>query len=74
MDIALCRCGVDMTQHLDVEPWGNHYLGFPLGHAFEAAGTRHRCENLIAGYICPRPKYHQQEGVVCGPLTGQKLW
>lgn len=60
--LALCKCGVDMTEHDDV------------GHAFDAAGTRHSCGASVQGFHCPRPKYHDEEGVPCGPLTGEKLW
>ena len=64
MDIALCRCGVDMTEHDDVD-----------GHEFVAAGTRHRCGVLTPeGWLCPRPAYHLEENVGHGPLTGEVLW
>ena len=61
MEIALCKCGVDMTVH-------------PRGHEFDAAGTRHRCGALVDGWMCPRPAYHEDEAVAHGPLTGEKLW
>ena len=60
--IALCKCGVDMAEHDDVE------------HDFDAAGTRHVCGKKVSGFLCARPKYHEDEGVSCGPLTGSKLW
>lgn len=82
-NIALCKCGVDMTQHeksvscgVDVD-WEEFRLLDPLyrfGHSFDAAGTKYRCEKFIKGYLCPRPMYHKDEGVPCGPLTGKKLW
>ena len=64
MDIALCKCGIDMSDHEDEE----------LGHEFDAAGTRYRCGEPINGYLCPRPAYHRDYGVPHGPLTGAKLW
>ena len=84
MSIALCKCEIDMSQHEDMEVWGE----LPEGtHLFEAAGTRHRCEEMIEFsttdwpggatkifFTCPRPAYHKDEGVECGPLTGNKLW
>lgn len=75
MNLALCKCGVDMTQHVGVQEWEE----IPEGdHAFDAAGTKHRCEELIATaggvYLCPRPMYHDRESLPCGPLTGEKLW
>jgi len=63
MSIALCKCGVDVTDHDAVED-----------HEFDAAGTRHVCGAPVDGYLCPRPAYHPEEGVPCGPLTGTKLW
>jgi len=63
MNVALCKCGVDMTDHDAVD-----------SHEFDAAGTRHRCESVVDGYLCPRPAYHEQSGVGHGPLTGAKLW
>lgn len=63
MDVALCRCGVDLSDHDEVTE-----------HAFEAAGTRHRCEEFVDGYLCPRPRYHQRYQVLCGPLLGPRLW
>jgi len=62
MDVALCKCGVDMCEH-DGKT-----------HNFDAAGTRHRCCRQIQGFLCARPMYHEDEGVPCGPLTGEKLW
>lgn len=75
--IALCKCGVDMMEHDDID------------HAFDASGTKHRCDNLVeteagschicgaegyAYFYCPRPAYHDEHNVECGPLTGEKLW
>jgi hypothetical protein len=68
MNIALCKCGIDMSEHDE------------YGHAFDASGTKYRCEELIkvygggGVYLCPRPAYHLDEGVDHGPLTGEKLW
>jgi hypothetical protein len=69
MDIALCKCGVDMSEHDNIED-----------HEFDAAGTRHRCGLLVPVYpqgerfACARPAYHDEENVPCGGLTGRKLW
>lgn len=63
MNIALCKCGIDMADHHDVE-----------GHEFDAAGTRHQCGAPVQGFLCARPAYHLDKGVPCGPLTGEKLW
>jgi hypothetical protein len=76
--IALCKCGVDMVDHPRLEPWGD-YPTETLNdeeHDFDAAGTKHRCEEWLPslGAFCPRPRYHQNEAVECGPLTGEKLW
>lgn len=65
MNVALCKCGVDIT---------DHYRVADEDHEFDAAGTRHRCTESVDGYLCPRPAYHQDENVPCGPLTGHKLW
>ena len=74
-NIALCKCGVDMIDHPDADPFDPFPSDEPvLGHHFDAAGTRHRCLEFIDGYLCPRPKYHHDEGIPCGPLTGDKLW
>ena len=62
MNVALCKCGIDMTEHDDEN------------HVFEGSGTRHRCGALVAGFLCARPWSHDGEGVPCGPLTGEKLW
>lgn len=62
-NIALCKCGVDMTEHDIVED-----------HDFDASGTRHVCGEPIQGFLCARPAYHDDSGVPCGPLTGKKLW
>lgn len=67
--IALCKCGLDMTEH-DIDDDG----GYVVGCEFEAAGTKYPCEERVNGYLCPRPRYHEQEGVPHGPLTGEKLW
>lgn len=82
-NVALCKCGIDMTNHF----YGKEYdelendpdFVLPEGfHYFDAAGTRHRCEEFVQAaegtFLCPRPAYHKQEGVSCGPLTGKKLW
>ena len=61
-DIALCKCGVDMTEHDGVD------------HEFDAAGTRHRCGEPVDGFLCAMPAYHREHGVECGRLTGEKLW
>ena len=71
--IALCKCGLDMVDHDYID------LDEPIreikGCRFEAAGTRHRCEELMFnGYMCPRPRFHEDHGVPHGPLTGEKLW
>lgn len=69
--IALCKCGIDMSEHDDSK------------HSFDAAGTKYPCDKLMsnddcptcgAKSYCPRPAYHDEEGVPCGPLTGEKLW
>lgn len=77
MNVALCKCGVDMSQHDGVFDWDDEIPDG--GHAFDAAGTKYPCEEYIevAGlgtFMCPRPMYHNQEGVGCGPLTGEKFW
>lgn len=78
MNVALCKCGIDMTEHVGVYAWDDE---IPEGeHAFDASGTKHRCEKFITApltqgiYLCPRPMYHDREDVACGPLTGKKLW
>jgi hypothetical protein len=63
MNIALCKCGVDMGDH-----------GSDLDHEFDASGTRHTCGAPVQGFHCARPGYHEEENVPCGPLTGDKLW
>lgn len=75
MNLALCKCGTDMTQH-DIEGDENEY---PFDHPFDAAGTKYRCEELIhvtpkEQYLCARPAYHKDKGVLCGPINGKKLW
>lgn len=50
MNVALCKCGVDTT---------DHYRVADEDHEFDAAGTRHRCTEQVDGYLCPRPAYHQ---------------
>lgn len=62
-DMALCACGLDLTEHHDDVP-----------HRFKAAGTRYRCDMWVDGYRCSRPRFHIDEGVPCGPLTGKYLW
>jgi hypothetical protein len=62
MSIALCKCGIDTCDHDEVD------------HEFDAAGTRYPCTAPVGGYLCPRPSYHDEKGVPCGPLTGEKLW
>jgi hypothetical protein len=76
MNIALCKCGIDMSEHPHMDPWPDYPTEpIPEGeHAFDAAGTRHRCEELVDGWMCPRPAYHKEHGVPCGPLTGDRLW
>lgn len=85
MVLALCKCGIDMTDHskydgfhcgvdFDVEHFESLDEMYRFGHVFDAAGTKYRCGEFIRGYLCPRPRYHQDEGVPCGPLTGKKLW
>ncbi len=80
MNVALCKCGVDMSEHVGVDPYDIDDDPIPEGgHAFDAAGTKYRCEEFVVVnwekhiYLCPRPAYHLQEGVKCGPLTGEKL-
>ena len=68
-DVALCKCGIDMAEHDDVNAHG-----LVTDHDFDAAGTRHRCGEAVNGYLCPRPRYHDESNVPCGPLTGKKLW
>lgn len=67
MNVALCKCGVDMTKHDDVD-----------SHEFDASGTRHRCGETLSvdgkQYSCPMPYHHDEHGVDCGGLTGEKLW
>lgn len=75
MSIALCKCGLDMIEH-DLEGDIN---GNPVGCAFEASGTKYRCEAMIhiqghGTFLCPRPRYHEDHHVTCGPLLGRKLW
>lgn len=75
MNLALCKCGIDMTEHVGLDAWDE----IPEGeHAWDASGTKYRCEQLVTVdggvYLCPRPAYHDREGVGCGPLTGKKLW
>lgn len=76
--LALCKCGIDMTVHkysYEGDEYEDESLPPAEGeHYFDAAGTKYRCEEFINGYLCPRPAYHKQEGVECGPLTGKKLW
>lgn len=43
-------------------------------HEFDAAGTRHACMEPVQGFLCARPRYHNDHNVPCGPLTGEKLW
>jgi len=66
-DLALCKCGVDMTEHDDI-----------TDHEFDASGTRHRCEKFVTAFghqfLCGRPMYHDEHDVPCGGLTGRKLW
>lgn len=64
MNVALCKCGVDMCDHDDAD----------ADHEFDAAGTKYECASPVQGFLCARPRYHEQEGVPCGPLTGKKLW
>lgn len=77
MNLALCKCGIDMTEHVGVHAWDDEIP--ERGHAFDAAGTKYRCEGTITipyigQFLCARPAYHTREGVACGPLTGEKLW
>jgi hypothetical protein len=73
-NVALCRCGIDMTEHGSGDGSDEELL--MNGHVFVAAGTRHRCEEWLVGRValCPRPRYHGEEGVECGFLTGELLW
>jgi len=66
MNVALCKCGVDCTEHGEFDG--------EFTHEFDAAGTKHECGKKIRGFLCARPRYHEDEGVPCGPLTGEKLW
>lgn len=63
MNVALCKCGVDVTDHDDVDD-----------HPFDPSGTRYPCGARINSYLCPRPANHDEENVPCGPLIGLKLW
>ena len=81
--IALCKCGVDMSVHEGIDELDPEDTPSEGGHYFSAAGTRHRCEKMVAVgdelYLCARPRYHEQElkdgrRVSCGGLTGEKLW
>lgn len=92
MNVALCKCGIDMSEHEDLwsdrgREWTEDDELKLNGHYFDAAGTKHRCEELIefatlsssgeivrTTWMCPRPAYHKEKGVECGPLTGKKLW
>lgn len=79
LGIALCKCGIDMSVHEGVDDLDTEEVISPGGHRFDASGTRHRCMEQIhveghGFYLCPRPRYHLDEGVPCGPLTGRKLW
>ncbi len=89
MTIALCKCGFDLIDHPDedfLEEFSEAVQESPDVHVFDAAGTKYRCGEKIemllylhdgpyrSIYFCPRPAYHKQEGVECGPLTGEKLW
>lgn len=79
LGVALCKCGIDMSVHEGVDDLDTEEVVSPGGHRFDAAGTRHRCDELISVtdtevWVCPRPRYHKDEGVPCGPLTGKKLW
>lgn len=76
MTIALCKCGVDMSVHPGDDPWDDYPTEtLPESeHQFDAAGTRHRCGNLVNGWMCARPAYHDEHNVPCGPLTGDRLW
>lgn len=76
MNLALCTCGEDITDHPDAE-----YPDDPPGrveHPFVASGTKYRCEERIpldGGYVlCPRPAYHKDHGVECGIVNGDYLW
>jgi hypothetical protein len=67
--LALCKCGRDLTDH-DLDGC----YGDVIDCVFDAAGTKYHCAEPVDGYLCPRPRYHKEEGVPCGPLTGKKLW
>lgn len=83
MQIALCKCGVDMSVHPAL--WDDEE-DTNADHEFDASGTKYRCEELILVnytgpvggtgdmYLCPRPAYHKDHGVPCGPINGKKLW
>lgn len=86
--LALCKCGIDMTEH-KYGDWDDEVPDILPGgeHMFDASGTKYRCEEIVTlsmldmtgnivtlQWTCPRPAYHKQEGVECGPLTGKKLW
>ncbi len=81
--LALCKCGIDMVDHPDVDADWNEdpyelAVAAGLNHTFDPSGARYRCENNTEqnGHlvICLRPMYHEEEGVPCGHLTGNKLW
>lgn len=82
MALALCKCGVDMVDHgINDEEYPTGYPTYREqghDHPFSASGTKYRCEEMVETdegyYLCPRPRYHEEEGVPCGPLTGEKLW
>lgn len=68
--LALCTCGIDMTYHrFEDDDWSAK-----VEHEFIAAGTKYTCDEFLGTYYCPRPRYHLEEGVDHGPLTGNYLW
>lgn len=69
-----------MTVHKYMRFWDDYPTETipPEYHAWDGSGTKHRCEELVetdeGTWLCPRPAYHKDHGVPCGPLTGLKLW
>lgn len=60
-NLALCKCGIDMTVHNDEE----------IGHTLEFAGTRHRCYKwLTNGGVCEMPHFHYEDSSSCRTVTG----
>lgn len=80
MSIALCKCGIDMSVHPCMDMWEDAAAEKLAegDHNFQASGTKYICEEEIETpegvWLCPRPRYHEEHGVKCGPLTGKMLW